>query len=201
MTQYEKKIFDSLNDTSYLFRVIFTNAGFDLGALSLNGTDCWHLYYRDAIIGSVTTRKWDGEVDSCTYTNLRLYKYFQDKFKSCKDFLMSEYFVFDNGKRIKFDFDSASKYISEIKTAAESLEVNKEKVDVEVDVLSDSIARLKEFCDEFDETFSKNTLFKDVKVLLNENERLEKEIEKYKIEKENQDDYGRSYQEERRAAC
>lgn len=194
MNREEKAAFDKLSDTSYLFRVLFTNAGFDLSALTLNGTHCWHLYYGNAIVGAVTTRKWDGENDSCTYTNLRLYKYFQDKFKSCGDFLMSEYYAFDDGKRIRFNFEKADKYTAQLVAAAETLDVNKKEM--AVDTLSDSLARLREFCDEFDERFSKNTLFKDVKTLLRDYDRVEKELEKFKMEKDHVQDDGRSLSEE-----
>lgn len=198
MTIEEKAAFDKLSDTSYLFRVLFANAGFDLGEMTLNGTRCWHLYYGNAIVGAVTTRKWDGENDSCTYTNLRLYKYFQSKFRDCEDFLMSEYYTFENGKRVRFNFDRADKYTSKLVAAAETLDVNKRETSV--DTLSDSLARLREFCDEFDERFAKSTLFKDVKALLRDYDRVERELERFKMEKDHVQDDGRSLPEERTAS-
>jgi hypothetical protein len=171
MTVEEKTEFDRLTDTSYLFRLIFNKAGFELASIHLNGVDCWHLYYKTAIVGAVTTRYWESEEDHCTFTNLRLYKYFSDKFPKLKDFLMSEYFEMSGQKRVRFNFDKFDIYTNAIRKCAESL-VKQEENEEEPDTLEDSIARLKDFCDEFDDKFSNNTLFKDVRALLKENKRL-----------------------------
>lgn len=195
MTDTEKYTFDALTNTSYLFRVIFGNAGFELTCMNLNGTGSWHLYYENAIVGAITTRKWESEEDSCTYTNLRLYKYFQSKFPKIKDFLLSEYYEIKDGKRIRFNFDKADKYLKELKAAAQTL-VKHEDSEDEPDTLEDSIARLKDFCDEFDAKFSNNTLFKDVRALLKEYYRLNNEIQE-----RNKHDDERSYSEERCTDC
>ena len=190
MTVEEKTEFDKLTDTSYLFRLIFARAGFDLACIHLNGVNCWHLYYKTAIVGAITTRLWESEEDSCTYTNMRLYKYFTDKFPKARDFLMSEFFEMNGQKRVRFDFDKFKDYTDQITKCAESLVKHDEDED-EPDTLEDSIARLKDFCDEFDDKFSNNTLFKDVRALLRENKRLNELI------KEKEHDEKRTDPEER----
>lgn len=179
MTKTEKEAFDAVSDTSYLFRVIFCNGGFDISCLKLNGAYAWHLYYEKAIVGAITTRKWESEKDSCTFTNLRLYKYFRDKFPKIGDFLLSEYYEMRDDKRIRFNFEKADKYMNEIREAASSL-VQKDEEGDDPDLLSDSIARLREYCDEFDEKFSTNTLFKDLKMLLRDYDRISEELDKRK---------------------
>lgn len=195
MTQDEKNKFDSLTDTSYLFRLIFARSGFEITSIQINGKDCWHLYYKTAIVGAVTTRLWETEEDTCTFTNLRLYKYFTDKFSKAKDFLMSEFFEYKEGKRCKFMFDKFESYTDQLKKWLNTLVKHDEDED-EPDTLEDSIARLKDFCDEFDEKFSNNTLFKDVRALLKENERLNKLLK----EVNNGNDTRRSSSEERGAS-
>jgi hypothetical protein len=192
MTVQEKIEFDKLCDTSYLFRLIFDNAGFDLACIHLNGKDCWHLYYKTAIVGAVTTREWETEEDHCTFTNLHLYKYFRDRFEKCRDFIMSEFFEMSGKKRVKFDFEKFAEYTQQIRDCAKSL-LKKDEDEEDPDPLEDSIARLKDFCDEFDAKFSNNTLFKDVRALLKENERLNKLL------KEQDNDEKRTDTEERRA--
>lgn len=193
MTLEEKTEFDKLSDTSYLFRLIFANAGFDLACIHLSGVNCWHLYYKTAIVGAITTRLWESEEDSCTYTNMRLYKYFTDKFPKARDFLMSEFFEMNGQKRARFEFDKFKDYTDQITKCAESL-VKHDEDEYEPDTLEDSIARLKDFCDEFDDKFSNNTLFKDVRALLRENERLNE------LTKEKEHDEKRADPEER-GAC
>ena len=178
MTPYDKEKFDKLTNTSYLFRVIFGNAGFDLSYVHIGDNEIWHAYYGETIIGTITTRQADTDDDKVTYTNLRLYKYFRDKFPELEDFVMSKYFDVEDGKRVRFDFDKFEKYIGTI------LEVFKDKIQhhdkddsvKEANSVEDAIARLKEYCDEFDEKFSNNIMFKDIRLLLDENERLTKEL-------------------------
>ena len=189
MTKTEKEAFDAVSDTSYLFRVIFCNAGFDISSFKLNGTDAWHLYYENAVVGAITTRKWESEKDCCTFTNLRLYKYFRDKFPTIGDFLLSEYYEMKDDKRVLFNFEKVNKYMKELREAVSSL-LQKEEVD-DPDLLSDSIARLREYCDEFDEKFSTNTLFRDLKMLLRDYDRISEELDK-----RNDDDNRRSDTEE-----
>ena len=195
MTEFDKNLFDALSNTSYLFRVLVRNAGFELTCMNLNGTGSWHLYYENAIVGAVTTRNWSTEEDSCTFTNLRLYKYFQSKFPKIKDFLMSEFYEIKDGKRQKFNFDKANKYLTELRAAAETL-VKHEDEEEDPDTIGDSIARLREFCDEFDEKFSNNTLFKDVRALLGDYDRVIRELQE-----RNNYEHERSDPEERSAPC
>lgn len=180
MTDDEKQKFDSLNSTSYLLRVSLSRLGFDIQCLTMANYTTWHVYYRKTIIGAITFRETD---TGFTYSNVRLYKYFSQKFPKLKDFIMSEYYEMEDDKPVKFLFDKFEKYFNNIKECAESLIDNKEEQKT-TDELSDSISRLKEYCDEFDSDFSNNIMFKDIKKLLEENDRLTVELEKYKVEAE-----------------
>ena len=180
MTNDEKQKFDTLNSTSYLFRVSLNQLGFDIQSLTITNYTSWHVYYRKTIIGTITFRETDNEF---TYCNLRLYKYFLKKFPKLKDFIMSEYYEMEDGRPVKFQFEKFEKYFNNIKECAESLIDNMEE-QKDTDELSDSISRLKEYCDEFDSDFSNNLMFKDIKNLLEENERLHVELAKCSIEAE-----------------
>lgn len=96
---------------------------------------------------------------------------------------MSEYYEMEDGRPVKFQFEKFEKYFNNIKECAESLIDNMEE-QKDTDELSDSISRLKEYCDEFDSDFSNNLMFKDIKNLLEENERLHVELAKCSIEAE-----------------
>ena len=176
MTEEEKGSFDKLSDTSYLFRIVFLNAGFDLSVVDICGTETWHLYYKSVAIGAVTFRYWDSDEDTCTFTNLRLYKRFAEKCPMCEDFLMSDYFIMDGSSRATFDWVKFEKYSSRLLESSNGL-VETQPIAQHIDtVVGDSISRLREFCDEFDDKFSSNTMFRDVKFLLEENKRLEMEL-------------------------
>jgi uncharacterized protein (DUF1499 family) len=93
---------------------------------------------------------------------------------------MSEYFDYDeNGEPIKFNVDKFDKYFNAIVEVFPREELVQEE-DTHVININDSISRLTEYCDEFDEKFSKNTHVLDIKNLLNENERLNENLSKQK---------------------
>lgn len=102
---------------------------------------------------------------------------------------MSEYFERDGNKLLRFDFDGFNKYLDEIIEAfppkpVKTEEVEEEVVDEENDI-EDSISRLQEYCDEFDEKFSKNTLYKDIQCVLKDYNKLKEKVWKQEEEKEN----------------
>lgn len=175
MTQEDKDKFDGLAESAYLFRVTLLNRGFDIAPLVLANNVIWHLYHEKTIVGTITFRH--DEDEDFTYTNFRLYKYFKERFPKCKDFIMSEYYDYDEGSKVKYNFDKFDKYIGKIEECISQIEPTASEA-VKVDSVSDSIARLREFCDEFDGDFSNNPIFKDVKVLIDENERLNVEMKK-----------------------
>jgi uncharacterized protein (DUF1499 family) len=93
---------------------------------------------------------------------------------------MSEYFDYDeNGEPIKFNIDKFDKYFNAIVEVFPHEEIVQEE-DKHVINFNDSISRLTEYCDEFDEKFSKNTHVLDIKNLLKENERLNENLSKQK---------------------
>lgn len=175
MAEDEKQKFDQLNSTSYLFRVSLNQLGFDIHSLTVMNYTTWHVYYRNTIIGVVTFRETDS---GFTYCNLRLYKYFSQKFPKLKDFIMSEYYDMEDEKPVKFLFEKFEKYFNNIKSCAETI-IDHDEEQNTTDELSDSISRLKEYCEEFDSDFSNNLMFKDIRNLLAENERLYAELKKY----------------------
>lgn len=176
MTEEDKKKFDYLNQTSYLFRLSLNRLGFDIERFKIVNSEVWHVFYKKAIVGSITFRT---DEENFTYCNLRLYKYFSLKFPKIKDFIMSEYFEFEDGKKVRFLFDKFDEYFEKIKTCVESFiikpEAENEDFD-EQDDLSDSISRLKEYCEEYDSNFSNNVMFKDIQNILKENQRLQVEL-------------------------
>jgi hypothetical protein len=181
MTQEDKNKFDWLNQTSYLLRLLLNKYGFEIEKFTITNNDVWHVFYDKTIVGSITFRT---DEENFTYCNLRLYKYFSLKFPKIKDFIMSEYFEFEDGKRVRFKFDDFEEYINKVLTCVNSLIVKQQETPEEQDDLSDSISRLKEYCEEYDSKFSNNIMFKDIRNILNENQRLLKEIEKLKASAE-----------------
>ena len=175
MSASDKEKFDSLNDTSYLFRIGLNRLGFDIQPFSVANDIVWHVYYENTVVGSITFRT---DENGYSYCNLRLYKYFSHKFPKLKDFIMSDYYEFSEGKRNKFMFDKFDKYFEKIKTCILSLKPGKD-IESKPDDLNDSISRLTEYCEEYDTQFSNNVMFRDIQNILNENERLNKEIKKY----------------------
>lgn len=181
MTNDEKNKFDHLNKSSYLFRLNLSRLGFDIEVAHIVNNDVWHVFYRNIIIGTITFRT---DENDYTFCNLRLYKYFHQKFPDCDDFLMSTCYVFDEGKMVEFDFKKFDEYFTKLREHAESLvpkdTPGEETAEQEtVDDIEDSISRLKEYCEEYDAQFSTNMLFKDIMNLLKENERLHKENAEY----------------------
>lgn len=175
MTEEDKKKFDWLNQTSYLLRLLLNKQGFDIEKVTITNTDVWHVFYDKVIVGSITFRTDD---EGYTYCNLRLYKYFSLKFPKIKDFIMSEYFEYEDGKRARFKFDDFDEYIEKIKTCIESLIDKKNETPEEQDDLSDSISRLKEYCDEYETKSSDSVMIKDIQNILAENQRLQRELSK-----------------------
>lgn len=167
----DKATFDNLNQTSYLLRLQLNRLNFDVHQITVAGDTIWHVFYNDTIVGTITYRTTE---DNFTYCNIRLYQYIKQKFeKDIDDFIMSKYFEFDSdGKRVRFLFDKFDEYFNTIATvlptAIETVDITSKQVSV-----ADSILRLKEYCDEFDEQFSKNVLARDIRVLLQEHEKLE----------------------------
>ena len=174
MKAEDKKTFDYLNTTSYLLRLNLNRLGFDIQPITLLNDVIWHVLYGTTVVGTITFRTAEDDV---TYCNVRLYKYLRDKFKKIDDFIMSEYFVYevDNEKPVRFDFDKFDNYFNRIKSVFPDLTVESENKEI-VPSINDSISRLTEYCDEFDQKFSKNTLVYDVRNILKENEKLHNQL-------------------------
>ena len=175
MTQEEKNEFDCLNSSSYLLRLLLDRKGFEI---TKNASGIWHVFYDGHIVGSLTYRH-DDDYDY-TFTNLRLYKYLIHKVPKLKDFIMSEYFEHGGNKLLRFDSDGFNKYLDEIIEVFSpkhvKTEEDEEEVDDEEDNIKDSISRLEEYCDEFDEKFSKNTLYKDIQCVLKDYNKLKENV-------------------------
>lgn len=174
MKAEDKKTFDYLNSTSYLLRLNLNRLGFDIQPITLLNDVIWHVLYGTTVVGTITFRTAEDDV---TYCNVRLYKYLRDKFKKIDDFIMSEYFVYeaDNEKPVRFDFDKFDDYFNRIKSVFPDIAVKPENKEI-VPSINDSISRLTEYCDEFDQKFSKNTLVYDVRNILKENEKLHNQL-------------------------
>lgn len=174
MKAEDKKTFDYLNSTSYLLRLNLNRLGFDIQPITLLNDVIWHVLYGTTVVGTITFRTDDKET---TYCNVRLYKYLRDKFKKIDDFIMSEYFVYVAGetKPVRFDFDKFDEYFNRIKTVFADSTVKTENKEI-IPSINDSISRLTEYCDEFDQKFSKNTLVYDIKNVLQENEKLHNQL-------------------------
>ena len=174
MKAEDKKTFDYLNTTSYLLRLNLNRLGFDIQPITLLNDIIWHVLYGTIVVGTITFRTAE---DNITYCNVRLYKYLRDKFKKIDDFIMSEYFVYevDDDKPVRFDFAKFDNYFNRIKLVFPDISVESENKEI-VPSINDSISRLTEYCDEFDQKFSKNTLVYDVRNVLKENERLRSQL-------------------------
>lgn len=174
MKAEDKKTFDYLNTTSYLLRLNLNRLGFDIQQITLLNDVIWHVLYGTTVVGTITFRTAE---DNITYCNVRLYKYLRDKFKKIDDFIMSEYFVYevDSKKPVRFDFGKFDNYFNRIKSVFPDVSVKPENKEI-VPSINDSISRLTEYCDEFDQKFSKNTLVYDIRNILKENEKLHNHI-------------------------
>ena len=153
------KKFNYLNNTSYLFRLNLIRNGFDIVKNTIMNDDIWYVSYKEKILGIITFRV----TDTYTYCNLRPYEYLKKKY-GLQDFIMSEYFEYTDGKPVRFNFDKFDKFFAKFKEIDVETEVvdNNEKETK----LDESISRLKEYCEAFDEKFSQNMLFKDIRALL-----------------------------------
>lgn len=179
MKNLEKNKFDNLNQTSYLLRINLNRLNFDIYPIEINSCTIWHVMYNDIVIGTVTFKTYENDF---TFCNIRLYKFLKAKNpEKFSDFIMSDYFEYDDKEKpIKFNFDKFDKFfnsIAEIFQNDETIHSN----DKCFNTVEDSISRLTEYCDEFDEQFSKNMLVLDIRNLLNENERLNEILNKNNI--------------------
>lgn len=176
MKPEDKKTFDYLNTTSYLLRLNLNRLDFDIQPITLMNDVIWHVFYKKTVIGTVTFRTADNGV---TYCNVRLYKYLHDTIKNIDDFIMSEYFEYTTvigiEKPVRFNFDKFDEYFNKIKAVVAEPTVATESTE-KIITVNDSIARLKEYCEQFDLKFTKNTFVHDVKNLLKENDRLHAEL-------------------------
>ena len=175
MRQDEKQIFDYLNQSSYLLRILFDWMNIDIQSIYIMNDRVWHVLYREAVIGTITFRTAE---DDFTYCNIRLYKYIKQKIKDIPDFIMSEYYEFEDGVRVRFKFDKFEKYFNAIKEIIdqdESLETEKTEIHCNIE---DSISRLTEYCEEYDQKFSKNMIIHDIMNVIKENKRLHAELQK-----------------------
>ena len=174
MKAEDKQTFDYLNSTSYLLRLNLNRLGFDIQPITLLNDVIWHVIYGTTVVGTITFRTAENSV---TYCNVRLYKYLRDKFKKIDDFIMSEYYDYNIGetKPFRFNFEKFDAYFNRIKDVFGDLSIPTENTEI-VPSINDSISRLTEYCDEFDQKFSKNTLVYDVRNVLKENEKLHKQL-------------------------
>lgn len=173
MRQEVKDIFDHLNSTSYLLRLNLERLGFDFHSITLLNDTIWHVVYNESIVGTVTFR----EAEFMTFCNIRLYKSVKQKLDNVEDFVMSDYFEYDEEhKPVRFDFEKFDKYFDKIKKLFEVKSNDNTEIAL-TSAYNDSINRLTEYCDEFDQQFSKNVLVYDIRNVLSENERLHTRLE------------------------
>ena len=90
---------------------------------------------------------------------------------------MSEYFVYevDNEKPVRFDFAKFDNYFNRIKSVFPDISIKPENTEI-IPSINDSISRLTEYCDEFDQKFSKNTLVYDVRNVLKKKKKLHNQL-------------------------
>lgn len=173
MTTEEINTFNYLNNTSYLLRLILEQNKFEIQPIKINSNCVYHVTMNGHTIGTIVSRV-DDE-NNYTYNNIRLYKYFKTKFPKTEDFIMSEYFIKENDKIVRFNFDKFNDWVEVISKYVESMGIL-EPDEQEHAVFNDSLNRLTELVDEYDEKFSNNILISDIRMLLNENERLNNEL-------------------------
>lgn len=173
MKQEIKDIFDHLNSTSYLLRLNLERLGFDCHSITLLNDTIWHVLYNESIIGTVTFK----ETEYMTFCNIRLYKRVKQKLNDVEDFVMSDYFEYDEEhKPIRFNFEKFDEYFGNIKKLFDVKSTDRVE-NALTSEYNDSINRLAEYCDEFDQQFSKNVLVYDIRNVLSENERLQNRLE------------------------
>ena len=173
MTIADKKIFDYLNQSSYLLRLMLEHHDFYIQPVVIMNERVWHVFYRETVIGTITFRT---DESGYTYCNIRLYRYIKSKLTEIKDFIMSEYFIYDGDEKKSFNFDKFDKYIGVIKEIIDT--ENPEQESKPHTSIEDSISRLTEYCEEYDNKFSKNMMVCDIMSILKENERLHDELQK-----------------------
>ena len=175
MRAEDKQQFDHLNQSAYLFRLSLERLGFEIQPTSISGDTVWHVFYEETIVGTVTFRTAE---DGFTYCNIRLYSYLKQKLKRPEDFIMSDYYEIEDGIRTKFRFDKFEKYFNKIKAVLVSGEPDDDVRPVVQNPLDDSISRLLEYCDEYDQKFSKNIFISDIMNIIRENESLNERLKK-----------------------
>lgn len=175
MKPEEKRVFDHLNQSSYLLRILLQKLNIDISPIYIMSDTVWHVLYKEAVIGTITFRT---DEEGFTYCNIRLYKYIKQKVKDIPDFIMSEYYEVEDGKKVRFKFEKFNKYFETITTVFDK-ELPQENETTKIhSSLEDSISRLTEYCDEYDQKFSQNMIIHDIMNVLKENERLSREIKK-----------------------
>lgn len=173
MTTEENNIFNYLNNTSYLLRLILEQNKFEIQPIKINNNCVYHVIMYGHTIGTIVCRV--DEEYSYTYNNIRLYKYFKQKFPKAEDFIMSNYFIKENDKIVRFNFDKFNEWVNDITKYVESMGI-RETNEKDHETFNDCLNRLTELVDEYDEKFSNNMLINDIRRLLNENERLNSEL-------------------------
>lgn len=174
MRPEDKKIFDYLNQSSYLLRVLLDKLGFDIQPMHVLNDTVWHVLYRETVVGTITFRT---DEDDFTYCNIRLYKYLKEIHQVSDDFIMSQYYEYDGDKRVRFKFEEFDKYFMAIRDIIDTLRPQEPTAEVQSSI-EDSISRLTEYCDEYDQKFSKNMIIHDIMAIIKENERLHAELKK-----------------------
>lgn len=175
LNQQDKQAFDNLNQTSYLLRLCLNNLDFDVHKSTISDNTFWHVFYGECVIGIITQCTAENDY---TFCNIRLYRHIKQKFSDeIKDFNMSDYFEFDAaGNIVKFSFEKFNEYFTTIASVLHDAEPR--DVALNEVLVADSIIRLKDYCDEYDEQFSKNMLVRDIRVLLDEYNTLTDKYEK-----------------------
>lgn len=175
MNTEEKHKFDYMNNSSYLLRLMLERHNFVIQPIIINNDCIYHILRNGHTVGTLIPR-YDEETKR-THNNIRLYKYFKEKFPKACDFIMSKYWIYDGDEVVKFDFDNFDEWAETISNYADELGVRNSDKD-HVDTFNDTVNRLTELVDEYDEKFTSNFLIKDISRLLKENERLTNELQK-----------------------
>ena len=85
-------------------------------------------------------------------------------------------FLYWGYNNLDINNEERAAYFERIKSVFADSTIKTENKEI-VPSINDSISRLTEYCDEFDQKFSKNTLVYDVRNVLKENEKLHKQIQ------------------------
>lgn len=175
MTQEEKHKFDYMNNTAYLLRLLLEKAKFEIQPIVINNDCIYHILKNGHTIGTLVSRY--DETLKLYHNNIRLYKYFKEKFPKAENFLMGEYWIYADNIRIKFNFEKFNEWCNEINNYVETLGIKITENPVN-ETYNDAVNRLTELLDEYDEKFTSNSLVKDIRKILNENERMNNELKK-----------------------